>query len=63
MSLGIPTGNTCIAGVISAVPPEPPKPRIAATSVWAERYKLKACAIASIALPLSPQNTAFAPRG
>jgi hypothetical protein len=63
MIFGTPTGNRCMAGVASDVPPEPPAEMIPARSRRVTMKRSKASAIARIALPRSPENTARAPFG
>src|SRR5689334_19459395 len=63
MSLPTPTGRARIAGVTSAVPPDPPSPRTAPTSARPTRNRSSATAMAATALPRSPVNTAAAPSG
>src|SRR5918998_3432225 len=63
MIFGTPTGNVRRAGVISAVPPDPPTPIAPARSPRVVTNRSNAAAIAVTALPRSPVNTASAPSG
>ncbi len=64
MTLGSPIGSARMAGVISAVPPDPPRPMMAAMSPARARAKCSsATAIAATALPRSPVKTAAGPSG
>ena len=62
-SFGTPTGSARMAGVTSAVPPEPPRPMMPAISARAVMKRAKASAMAVTALPRSPVKTASAPPG
>jgi hypothetical protein len=60
---GTPTGNARIAGVASAVPPDPPAETIPPRSRRSSTNCSKATAIALTAEPRSPVNTARSPSG
>src|SRR6188472_101759 len=64
ISLGTPTGSARIAGVTSAVPPDPPAPMMPESSpAWATTYRVNASDIAATASPRSDDRTATAPSG
>ena len=63
ISFGTPTGSARIAGVTSAVPPDPPSPISPATSSRAATNRSNATAIAATDRPRSPVNTAPSPSG
>ena len=63
MTLGTPMGRRRIAGVASAVPPEPPAEMSPPTSRRRAMKCSKATAISATAEPRSPVNTARSPRG
>ena len=63
MTFGTPTGRVCIAGVTSAVPPEPPAEITPATPGWRGIQRSSAAAISRTEAPRSPVNTAFGPFG
>ena len=61
ITLGIPTGRLRIAGVASAVPPEPPAEMIPAIPRWRRIQFSKASDMARTAAPRSSVKTAEAP--
>lgn len=63
ITLGTPTERSRMAGVTSAVPPEPPAEISPPRSVRDVTNRRKASVIAAIADPRSPVNTAEAPLG
>jgi len=63
MIFGMPMGSARMAGVASAVPPEPPAEITPPTSRRPARKRSKAMAIAVTALPRSPVRTARSPCG
>ena len=64
ISLGTPTGRARMAGVTSAVPPEPPAPMMPESSpACAITYLVSASDIAATASPRSADRTAAAPSG
>ncbi len=63
ITFGTPTGRARIAGVTSAVPPDPPAPTIPPRSVRVSTNRVSASDIASTDDPRSPVNTAAAPAG
>ena len=64
ISFGTPTGSARMAGVTSAVPPDPPAPMMPASSpAWATTYLVSASDIAATASPRSDDRTASAPSG
>ena len=63
ITLGTPTGRARIAGVIIAVPPDPPIPTMPVTSSRDRTYASSAAAIAATAVPRSSANTASVPSG
>ena len=60
-TFGTPIGSARIAGATSEEPPEPPAEINPPTGSWRLIHASKASAIAVIAAPRSPVNTAFGP--
>ena len=63
MIFGTPTGRRRIAGVASAVAPEPPAEMIPAMPLWRVIQLSNASAMAATEAPRSPVNTPAEPRG
>ncbi len=63
ITLGTPTGRARIAGVASAVPPEPPAEMMPATPSCRRIQRSNASVIAATDAPRSPVKTPAAPRG